>query len=105
MGEDAIVGAPELVLIETSPHGIFFDVEDEVCFAFFELDDVGFADRRDRVSSRAHPGTIDLVPAVVKDKIADDGTSVGCIDMQFLSQCIQRDLDILDHRVAFGLFI
>ena len=25
--------------------------------------------------------------------------------MQFLPQCIQRDLDILDHRVAFGLFI
>lgn len=72
MGEDAIVGAPELVLIETSPHRIFFNVKDEVCFAFFELDDVGFADRRDRVSSRAHPGTIDLVSAVVKDKVADD---------------------------------
>ena len=72
MGEDAIMGPPELVLIETSPHGIFFDVEDEIRFAFFELDDVGFADRWNRVSSRAHPGTIDFVPAVVKDKIADD---------------------------------
>ena len=81
MRENTVVGSPKLILVKPSPNGIFFDMQDKVGITLFELDNIGFAYGGNRVSSRAHPRTVDLITAVIEDEISNDGASVRCINV------------------------
>src|SRR2546429_1907378 len=64
MCKDAVVFAPEFILVESPPNCVFLDMQDEFCSVLFELHDVLFDDRRDAVAARAHAGTVDRVATI-----------------------------------------
>src|SRR6185436_5843073 len=47
MCQDAVVFAPESILVEAPPNRVFLDMKDEFCSVLFELHDVLFDDRWD----------------------------------------------------------
>ena len=81
MGEDAVVLAPELVLVEAAPNRVLFDMQDELRAALLELHDLRFDDGRNVVAARSHARTVDLVTAVVQDDVAHHPASIGRVDV------------------------
>ena len=105
MGQNAVVGLPEFILVESLPNGPFFDVEYEFRFAFFELDHIRFDDGGDTVPAASHPGTIDFVPFVDDGDIADHIPFILGGQVQFFPERTKDHLDILDDRIALGLVV
>ena len=85
-GEDAVMLFPESVFVEALPDGIFFDMEDEVCFDIFELDNFWFADGWDCVAAGAHFGAVDVVAVVDDGDVADHGAAFFGEDVEFFSE-------------------
>src|SRR5262249_36889186 len=54
VGKNAIVSAPEFVLVESAPDGVLFDMKNKLGSIFFELHDVLLKDRRNAVTAGTH---------------------------------------------------
>lgn len=85
-GEDAVVLFPESVFVEALPDGVFFYMEDELCFYIFELDDFWFADGGDCVAAGAHFFAVDFVAVVDDGDVADHGSSFFGEDVEFFTE-------------------
>ncbi len=77
---------PEAVFVEALPDGVFFDMEDELGFDIFELDDFRFADGWDGVAAGAHFGAVDFVAVVDDGDVADHGAAFFGKDVEFFTE-------------------
>ena len=95
--------SPELVFVESPPDRVFLDVQDELRITRLKLHDVGLDDRWDRVAARSHAGAVDLVARIDERDRPHHAAAVAGIDMELFAEALERDLEILDDRVALLL--
>ena len=103
MGEQTVVFPPELILVEPPPDRVFLDVENERGVTSLKLHHIGLDDRGYRVAAGAHPRAVDLVARVDERDRADHAAAVTRIDVEFFAEALQRDLEVLNDRVALLL--
>ena len=103
MRQQAVMSPPELVLVETSPDGIFFNVQDKLGVAFDELHDFRFHDGRNAVAAGPHSGTVNRISAINKSNGPNQGAAIGRIKMHFFAQAVEQDFDVFNDRIAFSL--
>ena len=81
MGEQAIVFLPEFIFDESGEDSVFFNMQDELGFAGFELDNVRFHNGRDAVAITTNTPAIQFGPVINECQVTEQVAAVLCVQV------------------------
>jgi hypothetical protein len=101
--DHAFLGFPEAIFVEALPDGAFLNQQDVLGGGFSEFDHLRLDDAGYGPAAGAHVGEIDYVAVVDNRHRANHGALGLGVDAEFLAQGGDRDLDVFDDGITFGL--